>query len=243
MQKREMCYSGKAKSLFASDDPNILIAEFRDDTSAFDGVKKEKLAHKGLVNNYLNEFIMLALMEAGVPTHHVARISDTETTVKRLRMIPIECVVRNIAAGSLCKRLGIEAKTKLSPPLYENFLKNDELHDPLITTEHALTFGWATMDELNAMKALTLKINQVLTKLLADAGLILVDAKFEFGVSNDGAILLGDEISPDSCRIWDAKTQEKLDKDRFRQDLGDVVGHYQEIARRLGVTLPAHIEA
>ena len=235
--KKKLLYSGKAKSLFETDQPDFLIAEFRDDTTAFDGEKHEKLADKGIVNNQINAHIMLALAKSGVPTHLEALLSPNEAVVRRLTMIPLECVVRNVAAGSLCRRLGIESKLPLSPPLYELFLKNDELHDPMINDNHAISFGWATREQLDQMRVLTLKINEVLSSLLADAGLQLVDAKFEFGISN-GTLYLGDEISPDSCRIWDMKTQKPLDKDRFRQEMGGVVAAYQEIAYRLGIDLP-----
>ena len=236
--KKKLLYSGKAKSLFETDRPDFLIAEFRDDTTAFDGEKHEKLADKGVVNNLINAHIMQALAKAGVPTHFEKQLSPNETVVKRLTMVPLECIVRNTAAGSLCRRLGVESGLSLNPPLYELFLKNDELHDPMINDNHALNFGWATREQLDQMQVHTLKINEVLCDLFSEVGLQLVDAKFEFGMS-DGVMYLGDEISPDSCRIWDAKTRETLDKDRFRQDMGGVVDAYQEIARRFGIELPA----
>lgn len=235
MQKKTLLYSGKAKSLYESDEPGVLIEQFRDDTTAFDGAKHEKLANKGAVNHQISTHIMQLLMAEGVPTHFIKSLNDTESAIMRLTMIPLECVVRNIAAGSLCRRLGIESGRPLSPPLFELFLKNDALHDPMVNENHVLSFGWANAQQLADMKKWTLKINEILTKTFADAGLILVDAKYEFGVDAEGKIRLGDEISPDSCRIWDAKTHEKLDKDRFRQDLGDVVASYQKIAQRLGL--------
>lgn len=235
LEKRQQLYSGKAKSLYETADHELLITEFRDDTTAFDGEKHEKLAQKGEVNNLISAHIMEKLAQAGIPTHFQALLSPTESLVKRLRMIPVENVLRNVAAGSLCRRLGIEPGIELNPPLYELFLKNDALHDPMITAEHALRFKWASDSELMQMKALTFKINEVLKALFADHGMILVDAKYEFGVGSDGKIYLGDEISPDSCRIWDMTTREKLDKDRFRQDLGNVVSSYQQIAKRLGI--------
>ncbi|MDF1655112.1 MAG: phosphoribosylaminoimidazolesuccinocarboxamide synthase [Coxiellaceae bacterium] len=234
-EKGELLYSGKAKSLYKTNDPAYLISEFRDDTSAFDGVKLAKLANKGRINNQISSLIFERLQQAGIPTHFVKHLNDRDMLVKHLTMIPLESVMRNVAAGSLCKRLGIEEKTPLEPPLYETFLKNDELHDPLVTEEHALSFGWATSEQLAQMKSLTAQINDVLSSLFADAGMMLVDAKYEFGVDTEGNVCLGDEISPDSCRIWDAKTQERLDKDRFRRDLGDVVESYQIIADRLSV--------
>lgn len=233
--KTKLLYSGKAKSMYETNHPDFLITEFRDDTTAFDGVKHEKLENKGITNNRISAHIMQALEKAGVPTHFEKLLSPNEVLVKRLQMIPVECVIRNVAAGSLCRRLGIEEGLTLSPPLYELFLKNDALHDPMISENHAVLFGWATEAELVRMKILTQQINTVLLKLFSDAGMMLVDAKFEFGVSAaDGNIYLGDEISPDSCRIWDTATHEILDKDRFRKDLGGVVLAYQKIAERLG---------
>lgn len=236
MEKRDLLYAGKAKSLYLTDDPNLLICEFRDDTTAFDGEKKEKLADKGLVNNAISSFIMKRLSDAGIKTHIHSHLSATETVVKRLTMLPVECVVRNIAAGGLCRRLGVAEGLNLEKPLFELFLKNDELHDPMINNEQAIMFGWATPQQIDEMREISLKINQVLADLLREGGLILVDAKYEFGVF-DGEIILADEISPDSCRIWDAETHEKLDKDRFRKDLGNVVESYQLIASRLGIQL------
>jgi len=237
INKLDLLYSGKAKSLFNTDQKDLLVAEFRDDTTAFDGIKKEKLANKGVVNNQISANIMQTLEEAGVPTHFVEMISPTETVVRRLKMIPLESVIRNVAAGSLCRRLGITSGIQLDPPLYELFLKNDELHDPLVNENHAITFGWATTKQMQRMEALTIEINKVLKALFSKVGLLLVDAKFEFGIGSDGEMYLGDEISPDSCRIWDKVTHEPLDKDRFRKDLGNVVGSYQIIAEKLGVTV------
>lgn len=236
MQKREKLYAGKAKSVFTTDDPERLILQFRNDTSAFDGLKVEQLARKGEVNNRFNAFIMQKLAQAGVPTHFEELLSAEESLVKRLKMIPVECVVRNIAAGSLCKRLGVEEGLDLDPPTFEFFLKNDALHDPMVNEYHIRAFGWATDAQVNAMKELTFKVNDVLKKLFLDAGLLLVDYKLEFGDFH-GETLLGDEFSPDGCRLWDAQTRKKMDKDRFRQGLGDVVEAYEEVARRLGVPL------
>jgi phosphoribosylaminoimidazole-succinocarboxamide synthase len=237
MQKREELYAGKAKSVYLTDDPDYLILEFRDDTSAFDGEKVEQLARKGMVNNHFNAFIMNKLAEAGIPVHVEKLLSDNRTLVKKLDMLPVECVVRNIAAGSLCRRLGVEEGMDLDPPTYELFLKNDALHDPMINESHAETFGWASADQLARMKELTFKVNAVLKKLFADAGMLLVDYKLEFGLFH-GEVVLGDEFSPDGCRLWDAGTREKLDKDRFRQGLGGVVEAYEEVAKRLGIELP-----
>ncbi len=236
LRKQNLIYSGKAKSLYSTEKDGLLIMEFRDDTTAFDGIKHEKLAHKGVVNNRINAYLMQLLSQAGVPTHLEMLSSPDQSVVKHLKMIPLESIVRNIAAGSLCRRLGITNSTKLDPPLYELFLKNDELHDPMINDNHAIHFGWATKEQLQQMEALTLQANTVLSRRFAECGLLLVDAKFEFG-QFDGKMYVGDEISPDSCRIWDAVTHETLDKDRFRQDLGGVVAAYEQVAERLGIAL------
>ncbi len=236
MEKKAELYAGKAKSVYATDDADRLILHFRDDTSAFDGEKMEKLARKGMVNNRFNAFIMQTLAAAGVPTHFDRLLSDNESLVKRLDMIPVECVVRNIAAGSIVRRLGVQDGTDLNPPTFEFFLKNDALHDPMINDYHIRTFGWASDEEVAQMKALTFRVNEVLKQLFLDADLLLVDYKLEFG-RFQGQVVLGDEFSPDGCRLWDAKTREKLDKDRFRQGLGGVVEAYEEVAGRLGVPL------
>ena len=236
MEKREELYRGKAKTVYTTDDPNCLILQFRNDTSAFDGEIIEQLARKGMVNNKFNHFIMTKLEEAGIPTQLNALLSDTESLVKKLDMIPVECVVRNRAAGSLVRRLGIEEGIELNPPTFEFFLKNDTLHDPMVNESHILTFGWATEAQVVEMKRLTYQVNQVLKNLFADAGLHLVDYKLEFGVFED-QIVLGDEFTPDGCRLWDAKTMDKMDKDRFRQGLGGVVEAYEEVAKRIGVAL------
>lgn len=235
--KKEAIYTGKAKTLYATNDPKLLITDFRNDTSAFDGVKKAQLKDKGLVNNHISEFIMQQLEKSGIPTHFVERLSDQECVVKKLKMLPVECVVRNVAAGGLCRRLGIQEGLECNPPLFELFYKNDELHDPMINREHAIAFGWASASQLDQLYAYSLDINRVLKELLAKAGFILVDSKYEFGVGDDGKIYLGDEISPDSCRIWDEKTHEIFDKDRFRKDMGDVVEFYKKIAQRLGLAI------
>ncbi len=236
MEKASELYSGKAKSVYASEDPDRLVLLFRDDTSAFDGEKTAKLARKGMVNNRFNAFIMQTLESAGVPTHFEALLSENESLVKRLDMLPIECVVRNITAGSICRRLGVAEGMELEVPTFELFLKNDALHDPMINDYHIRAFGWATDEEVVRMKELTFAVNDVLKRLFADAGLLLVDYKLEFG-RFEGRIVLGDEFTPDGCRLWDAGTRKKLDKDRFRQGLGDVVEAYEEVATRLGVRL------
>lgn len=236
MEKRAELFKGKAKSVFATDDPERLILHFRNDTSAFDGEKIEQLDRKGMVNNKFNAFIMQKLEEAGIPTQHDQLNTEDECIVKNLDMMPVECVIRNIATGSLVKRLGVEDGMDLVPPTFEFFLKNDELHDPMINDYHIRTFGWANDEEIEKMKDLTFKINGILSKLFKDAGMILVDYKLEFGRFN-GEVLLGDEFTPDGCRLWDIDTREKLDKDRFRQGLGGVVEAYEEVAHRLGVNL------
>lgn len=236
MEKRELLYSGKAKSVYLTDDPHKLVLLFRDDTSAFDGVKIEQLAKKGAVNNQFNAFIMQKLAAAGVPTHFERLLSPNESIVKRMDMIPVECVVRNIAAGSLCRRLGVQEGLDLNPPTFEFFLKNDALHDPMVNEYHVRAFGWATDDEIAVMKDLTFKANKILKELFFKAGLLLVDFKLEFGRFQH-QVLLGDEFTPDGCRLWDAETRKKLDKDRFRQGLGGVVEAYEEVAARLDIPL------
>ena len=236
MEKGEELYSGKAKSVFKTSDPARLVMVFRDDTSAFDGVKVEKLDRKGMVNNHFSAFIMDQLEAAGVATHHERLLSETESLVKRLDMIPVECVVRNIATGSLCKRLGVEDGIDLVPPTFEFFLKNDDLHDPMINEYHIRSFNWASQSEIDVMIARTFEVNDILTKMFSVAGMLLVDFKLEFG-RFDGVLLLGDEFTPDGCRLWDTDTRKKLDKDRFRRGLGGVVEAYEEVAMRLGVDL------
>jgi phosphoribosylaminoimidazole-succinocarboxamide synthase len=234
VERRDQLYTGKAKSVYATDHPDRLVLLFRDDTSAFDGTKVAQLARKGAVNNRFNAFIMGQLAAAGIPTHFERLLSPTEALVKRLAMFPVECVVRNVAAGSLCRRLGVEEGRDLAPPTYELFLKNDALHDPMVNESLAVTFGWASEPQLERMRELSLAVNDVLRPLFAGADLLLVDFKLEFGRFR-GEILLADEFTPDGCRLWDAQTRKKLDKDRFRQGLGEVVEGYEEVARRLGV--------
>jgi phosphoribosylaminoimidazole-succinocarboxamide synthase len=236
MQIEQELYAGKAKSVFTTSDPEHLVLRFRNDTSAFDGEKVEQLERKGMVNNKTNAFIMGKLEQAGIPTHFERLLSDNESLVKRLDMIPVECVVRNIAAGSICRRLGVTEGIDLNPPTFEFFLKNDELHDPMINEYHIRAFGWAGDEEVMQMKTLTFKVNDILKQLFLDAGMLLVDYKLEFGRFHD-KIILGDEFTADGCRLWDADTRKKLDKDRFRQGLGGVVEAYEEVAARLGIVL------
>jgi phosphoribosylaminoimidazole-succinocarboxamide synthase len=234
MEKREELYAGKAKSVFGTDDPEKFVMVFRDDTSAFDGQKIEQLNRKGMVNNKFNAFIMEKLQAAGVPTHFEGLLSANESLVRKLDMIPVECVARNITAGSLCRRLGVAEGEDLNPPTFELFLKNDALHDPMVNESLAISFGWATAEELARMKELTFKVNGVLKDMFDQAGMLLVDYKLEFGRSK-GEIVLGDEFSPDGCRIWEKGTRRKMDKDRFRKGLGDVIETYEEVGRRLGI--------
>lgn len=237
MQKVSELYRGKAKTVFTTSDPDKLILEFRDDTSAFDGEKIEQLSRKGEVNNRFNHYIMQKLELGGVKTQVETLLSKTESVVKKLDMIPVECVVRNYAAGSLCRRLGVEEGIALTPPTFELFLKNDALHDPMINESHVVAFSWASSEQLEKMKALTFKVNEILVPLFAEGGMLLVDFKLEFGIDAAGEIILGDEFSPDGCRLWDSETKAKLDKDRFRQGLGSVVESYIEVAKRIGLDL------
>ena len=237
MEKRDELYRGKAKTVYFTDDSDKLILHFRNDTSAFDGEKIEQLDRKGEVNNKFNHFIMTKLEEAGIATQVESLISDTESLVKKLDMIPVECVVRNLVAGSLVRRLGVEEGQELSPPVFEFFLKNDALHDPMINDYHIASFGWATEAQIARMKAITFEVNNVLKALFAEGGMLLVDYKLEFGVDKDGNIVLGDEFTPDGCRLWDKETRKKMDKDRFRQGLGSVVETYIEVAQRIGLSL------
>ncbi|MDX1341189.1 MAG: phosphoribosylaminoimidazolesuccinocarboxamide synthase [Reinekea sp.] len=234
MEKTGVLYAGKAKTVHTTADRDLMVLEFRNDTSAFDGERIEQLANKGRVNNLFNAFVMQKLQDAGIETHFVKTLSDHESLVRNLKMLPVECVVRNRAAGSLVRRLGVEEGQELNPPIFEFFLKNDALHDPMVNDFHIETFGWASKDQIAQMKELTFKVNEVLKSLFAKGDLILVDYKLEFGVF-DGRVILGDEFSPDGCRLWDAKTMEKMDKDRFRQGLGNVVESYMEVGRRIGV--------
>jgi len=237
MEKRQELYRGKAKTVYATDDPQRLVMHYRDDVSAFDGVKLAKLEGKGETNNKINAYVMGKLEAAGVRTHFVRVLNDRESLVRALKMLPIECVVRNICAGSMAKRYGITEGTRLPEPIFEFFLKSDALHDPLVNDDHIRILGWASAHEISEMKSLTLKVNGVLKPLFAKAGMDLVDYKLEFGHPVDdfsGPLLLGDEFTPDGCRLWDAKTGEKLDKDRFRRDLGSVIEHYREVGQRIG---------
>ena len=240
MEKRSELYRGKAKTVYATDDPQRLVMHYRDDVSAFDGAKLAKLDKKGETNNRINAHVMGKLAAAGIPTHFISMLNERESLVKAMKMIPVECVVRNVCAGSMAKRYGIEEGTKLPEPIFEFFLKSDALHDPLCNEDHIRVLKWASAGEIGEMKTLTHRVNAVLKPLFAGAGIDLVDYKLEFGHLLDdpaGALVLGDEFTPDGCRLWDARTGEKLDKDRFRRDLGTVIEHYREVATRIGVPL------
>ena len=240
MESRQELYKGKAKTVYATDDPRYLVMHYRDDVSAFDGVKLAKLPQKGETNNKINAYVMGKLAGVGIPTHFIRVLNERESLVKAMTMIPVECVVRNVCAGSMAKRYGIPEGTKLAEPIFEFFLKSDALHDPLCNDDHIRVLGWATAEEIAQMKALTHDVNAVLRPMFANAGIDLVDYKLEFGHPRDdsgGGLMLGDEFTPDGCRLWDAKTGEKLDKDRFRRDLGSVIEHYREVARRIGAPL------
>ena len=236
MEKINQITTGKAKSLYATDDEQYLVMEFRDDTSAFDGKKTAALENKGKVNNQFNAFIMEFLSTKEINTHFIKLLSNNESLVRNLDMFPIECVVRNRATGSLCKRLGIEDGYILETPLFEFFLKDDDLGDPLINDNHIISFGWATKEELGVMQSITLKVNEILVDFFSEANLLLIDFKLEFGKFKD-QIMLGDEFTPDGCRLWDKDTLNKMDKDRFRQDLGNVIETYGEVADRLGMQI------
>ena len=241
MTKRKQLYEGKAKVIFEGPEAGTLVQYFKDDATAFNAQKKDVIKGKGVLNNYISEHIMAAVGDLGIPNHFVARLNEREQLIRKLEIVPIEVVLRNVAAGSICPRLGLEEGAKLNNPLVEFCLKDDNLGDPIITPEHIFTFGWATADELETIVEDTLRINDFLTGLFLGIGVRLIDFKLEFGrYRTDAAveIMLADEISPDNCRLWDAKTNEKMDKDRFRRDLGGLLEAYQEIARRLGIEIP-----
>lgn len=230
-------YEGKCKQLFKTDTDGELIQWFKDDTTAFDGKKHEILADKGVLNCAISSFIFEKLHHAGIATHYIRREGNEQMRVHHLEMMPVEIVVRNVAAGSICRRLGLKEGTVLPRPLTELFYKSDELGDPLINEEHADMFGWANKADCTTMFDIALKVNQALCKMLNGVGIQLIDYKLEFGKTKEGAIVLGDEITPDACRLWDQTTGKKLDKDVFRQDLGGLTEVYHEVASRLGVTV------
>lgn len=232
MEKLALRYEGKAKKVYDTDQSEYFWVAYKDDATAFNGEKKGQIADKGEVNNKLSALFFEEIEKAGVSTHYVRMLSDRDMLVRRLEMIPLEVVVRNIAAGSLAKRLGVEEGLALSRPVVELYYKDDELGDPLVNESHVAAMGWANVDDAKEIQALGLKINEILQGILVKAGIQLIDFKLEFGLAN-GKIYLGDEISPDTCRYWDIETREKLDKDRFRRDLGGVEEAYQEVYRRV----------
>ncbi|CAJ0992189.1 phosphoribosylaminoimidazolesuccinocarboxamide synthase [Pantoea sp. Nvir] len=234
MRKRAELYRGKAKTVYSTDDPDLLVLEFRNDTSVHNGARIEQFERKGMVNNHFNYFFMTKLQEAGIPTHIEELLSKKEVLVKKLEMVPIECVVRNRAAGSLVKRLGIKEGIILNPPLFDLFLKKDVQHDPMVNESYCETFGWVSKENLMRMQELTYKANNVMSKIFDNAGLILVDFKLEFGLFKN-VVMLGDEFSPDGARLWDKQTMNKMDKDRFRQGLGGLIEAYEEVAYRVGI--------
>ena len=234
MQKGEQLYEGKAKKVFLTEDPDALIVSYKDDATAFNGLKKGTIAGKGAINNRMSNYLFQIIEREGVPTHYVQEISDRETVVRKVEIVPLEVIIRNVAAGSFSKRLGISEGTELAEPTIEFSYKNDELEDPLINSYFAKALKLATQDELETIKKYAFKVNDILRVEFLKAGLRLIDFKIEFGRFH-GKIILADEISPDTCRLWDAKTGDKLDKDRFRRDLGNVEEAYIEVAKRLGI--------
>ncbi len=238
MSRRRRIYEGKAKVLFEGPEPGTLVQYFKDDATAFNNQKRGVITGKGVLNNRISEYLMTRLNEAGIPTHFVRRLNMREQLIREVEIIPLEVVVRNVAAGSLAKRFGLAEGTALPRSIVEYYYKSDELGDPMVSEEHITAFGWASPQDLDDIMALALRINDFLSGLFLGVGLRLVDFKLEFGRLYEGdemRIVLADEISPDSCRLWDIKTNEKLDKDRFRRDLGNVEEAYQEVARRLGI--------
>ena len=235
MKKGVQLYEGKAKKVFATDNPDVLIVDYKDDATAFNGEKKGTIVGKGAINNRMTNYLFQQLEKEGIPTHFIEEISDRETAVKKVSIVPLEVIIRNVAAGSFAKRLGVEEGTVFTEPTIEFSYKNDALGDPLINDYFARVLDLATWEELETIKKYAFRINEVLTEYFLKADLCLVDFKIEFGRYHD-SIILADEISPDSCRLWDRHTNEKLDKDRFRRDLGNVEEAYQEVMKRLGIS-------
>ena len=233
MNKINQLYEGKAKRVYETEDPNLLIVSYKDDATAFNGLKKGTIAGKGVINNQMSNRLMMRLAKAGVPNHFVEELNERDTLVRRVQIVPLEVIVRNIAAGSFSKRYGVDEGVVFDEPTVEYSYKNDALGDPLLNTSHALALGLATAQEIETIRSYALKVNEFLKAFWLECGVILVDFKLEFGRTADGEIILADEISPDTCRLWDAKTHEKLDKDRFRRDLGGVEDAYNEVMRRL----------
>ena len=238
MEKKELLYEGKAKQVYATDDENIIVMHFKDDATAGNGAKSDVIAGKGILNNRISEHIMLCLQEIGIPTHFIRRLNMREQLVKVVEIIPLEVVVRNRVAGSMAKRFDLPEGQRLPRPIVEFYYKNDPLGDPLVSEDHIVAFGWACPQDIEDMVGMAMRINDCLCGLFMGIGIQLVDFKLEFGrrwEGEDMRIILADEISPDNCRLWDRHTQEKLDKDRFRRDMGHVKEAYQEVARRMGI--------
>ena len=232
MEKLEMLYEGKAKKVFKTDDEKLLIVDYKDDATAFNGLKKGQIIGKGVINNKMTNIVLQYLADNGIETHFVKELSDRETLVKRVSIVPLEVIIRNVAAGSFSKKFGVAEGTPLNNPILEFSYKNDELGDPMINELQALAIGIATKEEIDSISEQALKVNELLKKFFLNVGIKLIDFKIEFG-RYDGRVILADEISPDTCRLWDAETNEKLDKDRFRRDLGNVEEAYQEVWRRI----------
>tara|TARA_Y200000002_G_scaffold367830_1_gene360271 strand:- start:858 stop:1649 length:792 start_codon:yes stop_codon:yes gene_type:complete len=240
MNKGKKLYEGKAKIIYSTNDKYLVIQHFKDDATAFNNLKKSKIEGKGVLNNRISEYLLTSLAHSGIKTHFVKRLNMREQLIRRAEIIPIEFIVRNVASGSLTKRLGVAEGTVLNKPLLEYCLKNDELQDPVVSKEHIFNFEWATKEEIKQIDKMTLRINDILIGLFRGIGIKLIDFKIEYGKSWNkdkgiNEIVLADEISPDTCRLWDTKTEKKLDKDRFRKNLGNIIEGYQEVARRLGI--------
>jgi phosphoribosylaminoimidazole-succinocarboxamide synthase len=240
MNKGKKLYEGKAKIIYETSDKDLVIQHFKDDTTAFNALKKASIEGKGVLNNRISEYLLNSLSQCGIKTHLIKRLNMREQLIKKVKIVPIEFIVRNVATGSLSKRLGISEGTVLEKPLLEYYLKNDDLNDPIITKEHIYAFEWATEKEIKNIDKMSLRINDLLQGIFSSIGIKLIDFKIEYGriwnnIRELNEIILADEISPDTCRLWDMRTEKKLDKDRFRKDLGNVIEAYQEVARRLGI--------
>ena len=233
MQKLEQLYEGKAKKVFATEDPQVVLVSYKDDATAFNGLKKGTISGKGAINNQMSNFLMKMLEKDGIPTHLIEELNERETLVKKVTIVPLEVIVRNVIAGSLAKRVGKPEGTSLLKPVLEYCYKDDELGDPMVNEYHIAAMGWADEETMKRIAAYALRINELLCAYFKGIGVDLIDFKLEFGWTGDGTLVLADEISPDTCRFWDSETHEKLDKDRFRRDLGGVEEAYQEISRRL----------
>ena len=233
MEKKEQLYEGKAKKVFATDDPALVIVSYKDDATALDGLKKGTIAGKGVVNNKMSDCLFSLLEKHGVPTHFVKELNDREALVKKVSIVPLEVIIRNVSAGSFAKRYGVEEGIVFKSPTIEFSYKNDDLHDPLLNEYHALALNLATREEIDEIKAMAFKVNDILKEYFLSLNVKLIDFKLEFGRLADGKIVLADEISPDTCRFWDAQTNEKLDKDRFRRDMGGVEDAYKEMMKRV----------